>query len=152
MTSVLHKLEQGIVAGVIGTVPMTAAMFTAQKLGLLGKMPPAKITDELLAQADIPASRPQRRVLTTLAHLGFGAGCGAAYALLRPGRPSLRRAATEGVVFATGVWAASYAGWIPALGIMPPPEDDRPDRQISMVIAHWIFGAVTGVVVAARRR
>jgi hypothetical protein len=50
------------------------------------------------------------------------------------------------------VWGASYAGSIPAVGILPPPDDDRTDRQRTMVIAHWIFGAVVGIVVAARRR
>jgi hypothetical protein len=35
---------------------------------------------------------------------------------------------------------------------MPPPDDDRKDRQVTMVIAHWIFGAVLGAVVATRRR
>lgn len=152
MTTTLAKLEHGITSGVLATVPMTAVMFASQQLGLLGKMPPAKITDNLLARGGVPATRTERKALTTLVHLGFGAGCGALYSLLRPGRPSPARAAAEGVVFATAVWGASYAGWVPALGIMPPPADDRKDRQITMVVAHWIFGAVLGIVVAARRR
>ncbi len=152
MTSSLAKLEHGITSGALATLPMTVVMVAAQKLGLLGKMPPAKITDDMLARAGVPATRTERNALTTLAHLGFGAGCGALYSLLRPGRPSPARAAIEGVVFATGVWGASYAGWIPALKILPRPDDDRKDRQITMVIAHWIFGAVLGIVVAARRR
>lgn len=152
MTTPLARLEHGITSGALATVPMTAVMFVAQKLGLLGKMPPAKITDDMLARGGVPATRTERKALTTLMHLGFGAGCGALYSLLRPGRPSPARAAIEGIVFATGVWGASYAGWVPALGIMPPPADDRKDRQITMVVAHWIFGTVLGVVVAARRR
>lgn len=152
MTTALEKLEQGITSGVLATVPMTAVMLAAQKLGLLGKAPPAKITDHALASAGIPATRNQRRILTAIAHAGFGAGCGALYSLLRPGRPSLGRGAIEGAAFGSAVWAASYAGWIPAVGILPPPDDDRRDRQVTMVIAHWIFGAVVGIVVAARRR
>lgn len=151
MTTTLAKLEHGITSGALATLPMTAVMFAAQKLGLIGKLPPAKITDNLLARGGVPATRTERRALTTVAHLGFGAGCGALYSLLRPGRPSPARAALEGVGFATAVWGASYAGWIPALGIMPRPDDDRKDRQITMVVAHWVFGAVLGAVVAARR-
>jgi hypothetical protein len=152
MTTPLAKLEHGITSGALATLPMTAVMLAAQKLGLLGTLPPAKITDDLLARGGVPATRPQRKALTTLAHVAFGAGCGALYSVLRPGQPSPARAAAEGVVFATAVWGASYAGWIPALGILPPPDDDRTDRQITMVVAHWIFGAVLGIVVAARRR
>lgn len=152
MTTSIAKLEHGLTSGALATIPMTAVMFAAQKLGLLGKMPPAKITDDVLAKVDVPASRRQRRVLTTIAHVGFGAASGALYSLLRPGRPSMRRAAIEGAAFGTAVWGASYAGWIPALGILPPPDDDRKDRQITMVVAHWIFGVVVGIVVAARRR
>lgn len=152
MTTKIAKLEHGLTSGALATVPMTAVMFAAQKLGLLGKMPPAKITDDMLARGGVAATKSERNALTTLAHLGFGAGCGALYSLLRPGRPSLGRAAIEGAAFATAVWGASYAGWIPALRIMPPPADDRKDRQATMVIAHWVFGAVLGIVVAARRR
>lgn len=152
MTRTLAKLEHGLTSGALATLPMTAVMFAAQKLGLLGKMPPAKITEDMLARGGVTATRTERRALTTLMHLGFGAGCGALYSLLRPGRPSPARAAVEGAAFATAVWGASYAGWIPALGILPPPEDDRKDRQVTMVVAHWVFGAVLGFVVAARRR
>lgn len=152
MTTAIAKLEQGCTGGLLATVPMTAAMLLSQKLGFLGKAPPAKITDDALAAAGVSATKTQRRLLTGLAHLGFGAGSGALYSLLRPGRPSIQRAVIEGAAFGTVVWATSYAGWVPALGILPPPDDDRKDRQVTMVIAHWIFGAVLGAVVAARRR
>ena len=152
MTTTLAKLEHGLTSGALATLPMTALMFAAQKLGWLGKLPPAEITDDLLARSGMSANKTERTALTTALHVGFGAGCGALYSLLRPGRPSLARAAAEGAAFATGVWGASYAGWIPALGILPAPADDRKDRQVTMVVAHWIFGAVLGIVVAARRR
>jgi len=152
MTTAIAKLEQGFTGGLLATVPMTAAMLVAQKLGLLGKAPPAKITDDALDAIGVHATRKQRHLLTAVAHLGFGAASGALYSVLRPGRPSIRRAALEGTAFGTAVWAASYAGWVPALGILPSPDDDRKDRQATMVIAHWIFGAVLGAVVAARRR
>ncbi|MBA3458128.1 MAG: hypothetical protein H0T42_33920 [Deltaproteobacteria bacterium] len=152
MTTSLAKLEHGLTSGALATIPMTAVMLAAQKLGLLGKLPPAKITDDMLARSGQPATRRQRKVLATIAHIGFGAASGALYSLLRPGRPSIGRGAIEGAAFATAVWGASYAGWIPALGILPPPDDDRKDRQITMVVAHWIFGVAVGIVVAARRR
>lgn len=151
MTSFLAKLEQGASAGALATLPMTAVMIGAQKLGLLGTAPPAKITDDLLDAANVDASRTGRSLWTSIAHFGFGAGVGALFSMLRPGRPTLARAALEGCGFATLVWAASYAGWVPALGILPPPQRDRPGRPSSMIAAHLVFGSVLGLVVAARR-
>ncbi len=150
--TVFQKLEQGASAGLLATIPMTAVMVAAQRLGLLGKAPPAKITDAVLDKADVAAPTSERRLLTALAHFGFGAATGALYSGLRPGRPSLGRAAVEGIAFGTAVWGASYAGWVPALGILPPPSRDRKDRQLTMVVAHWVFGAAVGLIVAARRR
>ncbi|MDQ3367397.1 MAG: DUF1440 domain-containing protein [Myxococcota bacterium] len=150
--TVMQKLEQGVAAGTLATIPMTVVMVAAQHLGLLGKAPPAKITDAILDKANVSAPPSERRLLTSLAHFGFGAASGALYSLLRPGRPSYGRAAVEGMAFGTAVWGASYAGWLPALGIMPPPTADRKDRQLTMVIAHWVFGAAVGLLVAARRR
>lgn len=152
MNHVIRKLGEGLAGGALATVPMTATMFAAQKLGRMGKQPPQQITDVMLDKADVTAPRRERRVLAGIAHFAFGAGAGALFALVRPGRPTLARAAIEGAAFATGVWAASYAGWVPALGIMPPPQRDRTDRQVSMVIAHWVFGAALGAFVAHRRR
>jgi hypothetical protein len=92
-------------------------------------------------------------------HVGFGAALGATFAAgiapvarsIRrrlPSRPPLRAVVpAAGVVFATGVWLTSYWGWVPALGILPPPDRDRPDRQASMLVAHWVFGAVLGASV-----
>ncbi|MBA3819789.1 MAG: hypothetical protein H0X17_12910 [Deltaproteobacteria bacterium] len=150
--TVMQKLEQGVAAGTLATLPMTAVMVVAQHFGLLGKAPPAKITDAMLDKADVSAPPWERRLLTALAHFGFGAGSGALYSLLRPGRPSFGRATVEGMAFGTAVWGASYAGWVPALGILPPPTEDRKDRQLTMVVAHWVFGAAVGLLVAARRR
>lgn len=152
MNTVIRKLEQGISGGALATMPMTAVMIAAQHLGLLGKAPPAKITDAMLDKANVSAPPSERRLLTAMSHFGFGAAAGALYSLLRPGRPSLGRAAIEGVAFGTLVWGASYAGWVPALGIMPTPKDDRKDRQATMVVAHWVFGAALAMFVAARRR
>ncbi|MCA1665862.1 MAG: DUF1440 domain-containing protein, partial [Thermomicrobia bacterium] len=59
-------------------------------------------------------------------------------------------AALHGMVFGSLVWVTSYQGWIPALGIMPPASDDRPDRPRVMFLAHLLYGALLGTVVARR--
>jgi hypothetical protein len=152
MTTVLQKLVQGAGAGTLATIPMTAVMIGAERLGLLGTPPPAKITDAALDKAEVAAPPAERRLWTAVAHFGFGAATGALYAVLRPGRRSPARAALEGMAFGTAVWGASYAGWIPALGILPSPIRDRKDRQLSMIVAHWVFGAGVGLLVLAARK
>jgi hypothetical protein len=151
MTTWIRKLEQGATAGALATAPMSAVMLAAQRLGLLGTPPPQKITDAALDGVDADPPRKARMLLATVAHFGFGAAVGALYSLARPGRPSLARGALEGAALGTAVWATSYVGVLPKLGIMPAPSDDRPGRPSTMVVAHWVFGAVLGLVVAARR-
>ena len=141
----------GAAAGALATVPMTAAMIGAQRLGLLGRFPPARIADASLDAAGVDASRETRAVWTTVSHVGFGAAMGALFGVLRGFRAGRARAALEGAAFGTAVWLASYAGWIPAAGIMPAPSADRPDRQATLLVAHWIFGATLGVALARRR-
>lgn len=58
-------------------------------------------------------------------------------------RPSIG----AGVVFGTAIGAVSYAGWVSALGIMPRPHNDRPGRQPSMLLAHWVYGATLAKLV-----
>ena len=44
------------------------------------------------------------------------------------------------------VYAVSYAGWVPALGALPPADRDRPSRQLVMAAAHLVYGAVLGAL------
>jgi hypothetical protein len=142
-------LLAGAGAGVAATAAMSAVMFGFQKLGLLGRMPPRHIVEDTLARFRVlhRTSPAARKALSTVSHLGFGATQGMLYAaalesprVLRQGTatPQLR----SGVPFALLVWAASYAGWLPKLGILPPPSRDRFGRPTSMIIAHAVYGAV----------
>jgi uncharacterized membrane protein YagU involved in acid resistance len=138
----IQRAAQGGGAGLVATAAMSAAMVAAQRAGQMGRMPPKKITSAALDAVgadDLP--EPAVDALSVATHFGFGAAMGALFLLARP-RPRLPVA--EGVAFGTLVWLASYAGWIPALGILPPPTRDRPGRPASMLLAHWVYGAVLG--------
>jgi len=52
------------------------------------------------------------------------------------------------VAFGLGVWAASYVGWIPALGLLPPPGKDNPRRAWTILTAHVVYGAILGATLA----
>ena len=67
-------------------------------------------------------------------------------------RGSSAIAALTGVLYATGIWLVSYQGWVPALGIMPPASGDRRGRVVTMLAAHWVYGAALGTLARLLRR
>ena len=141
------NLRAGAVAGTLATGLMSAVMLGAKRIGLMGEMPPEKITARFLDRLGW-TSRSSRTqdLMATITHVGFGAAAGSLFAILerrlRPPAPPV----LAGVGFATGVWLVSYQGWVPALGIMAPPSRDRPGRPQSMLVAHLVFGAVLGAL------
>lgn len=160
--SALHRLDEvtkrrpgrlrataiGAAGGAVATFAMSAAMMLEKKLGLLGEHPPKKIVQTLRRRSGIfSASRQTDNVVTTLAHWGFGMATGALFGLLHRRSQGTARASLLGAGYGAAVWAASYAGWIPALGIMRTPRRDRPGRPTSMIAAHLIFGSVLGAFV-----
>lgn len=133
-------------AGAVATAAMSVVMVAGAKAGMMGDQPPTVITKSALraAGADDPAVVASR--IAPAAHLAFGALAGMLFGLLRrilPGVPG----PGLGVLFGLAVWGVSYRGWVPALGILPPPEHDRPGRPEVMVAAHLVFGLVLGVLV-----
>ena len=80
----------------------------------------------------------------------FGVGGGVLFTLLhdrlRPPGPTI----LYGVCFGLAVWAVSYQGWIPKLGILPAAHRDRPGRRRTMVVGHVLYGAVLGLVAKGR--
>ncbi len=140
-----------MLGGAAGTAVFTGWMLAAQELGLLGELPPRKITRKALdAVTDAPKSKAAIDVATAVAHFGYGLGTGALFGLLFRSTRRLGAAPVQGALFGAAVWAASYMGWIPAVGIMPPPQRDRPDRPVVMFLGHLVFGGILGAVVGRR--
>lgn len=151
MTTLLHVAVRGAVTGSAATVAMSAFMLAAQRLGMMGKLPPKEITEASLDAIGLRdhVDEPVVDLLTAGTHLGFGAAAGALFAVLHRWLDLPVHAVIQALLFATGVWTVSYMGWVPALGIMPPAHRDEPGRPESMVAAHWIYGAVLGVITEA---
>lgn len=137
-------LVRGAGAGVAATGAMSVALFAAQRAGLLHKLPPEQITEAALDTLDVDRSEEAEDALSTVNHFAYGAACGALFGLALPHARRLPAAPLVGALFGVAVWAVSYAGWIPKLGIMPPPTQDDPRRQGSMLGAHLVFGGVLG--------
>jgi hypothetical protein len=133
---------------------MSAAMLAARESGLMGRLPPERIRHKTLFGSRLQhRTSPQKDATATLLHFGFGGDSGALFTVLHRRRPPISPL-LQGIIFGSAVWFVSYMGRAPALGLMPPPHRDRPDRQLVIVLAHWIHGTTLGAVVqvSGRRR
>jgi hypothetical protein len=136
--------------GAIATAAMSAVMIAGDRVGLLGEPPPTTVARAALREAGVDRPSDAAGVVAPLAHLWFGAQGGVAFGVIRrfvPGVPG----PILGVLFGLGVYGVSYKGWIPALGILPPPEDDRPGRPAVMIVAHVVYGLALGWLIRPRR-
>jgi uncharacterized membrane protein YagU involved in acid resistance len=137
-------LAKGVIAGIVATVPMTAAMELGRRSGFLRQQPPEEITNRLLASAGVTkATREQRQSAAGLVHVVTGATLGAIFAALpQPNR--LTHRIGLGATYGLGIYTLNYAGLAPMARLMPPPSQDRPGRQITTLAAHLVFGATLG--------
>ena len=116
----------------------------------MGRLPPRRITEATIAAVPKVEATSEETInaLSVGAPLGFGAAAGALFAVGYRISRWARPAPLGGMIFGLAVWAVSYVGWIPALGIMPPHQRDRPGRAESMVLAHMVYGLVLGTLVS----
>ncbi|WP_061294015.1 DUF6789 family protein [Herbidospora cretacea] len=130
----MRKLSAGAVGGLLATGAMSVVMLAGRGMGLMDEQPPKRVVRALL-----PGSRHRpkqgERPLALLAHFGFGAVAGSAFAL------ATRRASpSAGAAYGLAMWLASYQGWVPALGALPPVSRDQPGRQFVMAAGHVVYG------------
>lgn len=114
--------------------------------------PPKQITEEAAEWAGVEHRLPPGRTwgsATWLGHLCYGAPAGSLYllTLYRLPLPHFLR----GMLFALGVWAGSYLGWLPAVGTLPPATQ-QPARPNTIIIAsHLLWGGLIGMLLEPRR-
>ena len=135
------RLLIGGIAGLVGTMAMTAAMRRAH-----ARMPqketypltPREIVDSAAEKASIELPNKPAKDLTLAAHFAYGAACGALLAAMDP-----RMGPKSGAAAGVGVWVASYMGWIPAARILKPAADHPARRNALMIGVHLVWGAAT---------
>jgi len=144
-----HALLKGTLAGFAATLPMTIFMLVTQRF--LPKrqqyeLPPEMITKELAHRAHVRHHLNKQLILgaTTASHFGYGAAMGAAYAPLQKRVPL--PAIAQGVLYGLLVWAASYLGLLPALGISASGHKEPVRRNLMMIAAHVVWGASMGAM------
>jgi uncharacterized membrane protein YagU involved in acid resistance len=149
MASIFRQACRGAVAGFAATGPMSIFMAAshealpeAQQTGL----PPRQITDRVLAKADLhdDVDEPERQGITAAAHFAYGTAAGAVYGVLAHAlRPP---PVLGGVAYGLAVWAGSYLGLLPATGLYRSATREPAGRNVMMIGAHVVWGAVLGLL------
>jgi hypothetical protein len=151
----MKDIARGLLAGFIATAPMTvsmAAMFYLLPRRQQYRLPPRQVTMNVLRRLPDRGDFDERdrSNLTLLSHFAYGAASGAVYApiarKLRPPGP------LGGTVHGLATWAASYLGWLPALGVLTPATQHPAERNALMIAAHVIWGVVAGALVEQMMR
>jgi uncharacterized membrane protein YagU involved in acid resistance len=143
----MHRVGIGAISGFIATGVMDLFLTGVRRLGVLHTYPPEEITGRALEAADVRHDEGERKAATAVAHHAFGATAGAAFGLVP--MPRKQSAVTvTGILYALGIWLVSYAGWIPKLGLRPPPSDDPPESQASIAAGHAVYGAALGALLS----
>ena len=57
-----------------------------------------------------------------------------------------------GAAYGSAVWACSYLGWIPALGILKPASEHPPARNVLMISVHFVWDATTAITLRELER
>ncbi|RYZ50589.1 MAG: DUF1440 domain-containing protein [Proteobacteria bacterium] len=145
------SITEGFCAGLIATVPMTAAMASIRK-GVAGKdapLPMEEVGDGVAAKLEIKDKMTQddQDTFNWISHFGFGAVTGGIYGLIA-GDPT-KHSVAKGIGFGMAVWATSYVGVLPALDIMREPEDEPDHKIASEVVSHVVWGAALGLLTKA---
>lgn len=145
--SLMSNLLDGAVAGLGATVPMTVmmeVMHAALPEQEQYPLPPRIITMKAAdaAQVKDKMDEGERTTATLVSHFAYGATVGALYAPLArkiPLKPAL-----GGVCYGLAVWAGSYLGLLPALGVLSPATKHPVRRTALMIAAHLVWGAALG--------
>ena len=148
-----EDLEIGALAGVAATGPMTMTMTAMHRLLPAAEqhsLAPRHIAETLADRTVGRLSERKRFALTLASHFAYGGSAGAPYALLNRYIPL--PPAVSGSVYGLLVWAASYLGFLPALGIFPSAMQETRRRNVLMVVAHLVWGASLGVIVDELQR
>src|SRR5688572_12520800 len=146
----MHDVLAGALAGLTATGPMTALMVAAHEglpAGQRYGLPPERVTANAARAmgAEEVAAERERRVWATLPmHFGYGAAMGAIYGAVAERVPG--PAVVKGVGYGLVVWAGSYLGLLPAVGLHRPATREPAGRNGMMIGAHVVFGAVLGLL------
>ena len=141
-----------MLAGVVATAPMTAAMLAMHRMLPPRErypLPPRRVTMNVAGAARVRhhMDEPQRLGATVAAHFGYGAAMGGIFAALHRKAPG--PVVAKGIAWGLIVWSVSYLGLLPALRLHRPATREPGGRNALMIIAHVVWGATLGALTPA---
>jgi hypothetical protein len=131
---VLHAAGRGAVAA----MAMTGMRTLTVNLGIVDQTPPQAIFKQKARGLMALVPRKKRRAAIEVFHWGYGAGGGAAFALLPDG---VRRQPWAGPVYGLAIWLGFELGVAPALGLSQSKEL-RPVDRAGLAADHLLYGLV----------
>ncbi len=134
MTEILHAAVRGAVAA----MAMTGMRALTVSLGIVEQTPPHAIFKQKARGVMAMVPRKRRRAVVELFHWGYGAGGGAAFALL-PDR--VRRRPWAGPIYGLAIWLGFELGIAPALGLNQS-KTLRPVDRAGLAADHLLYGLV----------
>jgi hypothetical protein len=134
VTEILHAAVRGAVAA----MAMTGMRALTVSLGIVEQTPPHAIFKQKARGVMAMVPRKRRRAVVELFHWGYGAGGGAAFALL-PDR--VRRRPWAGPIYGLAIWLGFELGIAPALGLNQS-KTLRPVDRAGLAADHLLYGLV----------
>ena len=134
MNEVLH----GALRGAVAAMAMTGMRRLTVNLGIVEQTPPDAIFKQKTGGLIALVPRKKRRAALELAHWGYGAGGGVAFALLPDG---VRRQPWAGPVYGLVVWLGFELGIAPLLGLKQAKKV-RPVDRAGLAADHLLYGLV----------
>ena len=131
-------LLHGAFRGTIGAMAMTGMRSFTEAAGIIGETPPEAIFRQRLAFLLPPMQRRKRKVRIELAHWGYGAAGGAAFAALPE---QIRLKPWAGPVYGLGIWLSFELAIAPALDLSQAKRV-RFKERIAFAVDHLLYGLV----------
>lgn len=150
LTQALSGVLGGIAGGTAMTIMMTKVGPRLVPRDVLPDTPaPQKVVQWAQSRAGVPEALDgeSKDVAALALHLAYSATSGAVYGVARSALPPLRGlpAPAAGFVFGLVVWAVSFEGLLPALGVMKRTTEHPPKRWPAPLLGHSVFGVVTAL-------
>jgi uncharacterized membrane protein YagU involved in acid resistance len=143
MNPIDNSIVRGALAGAVATVPMTWLMVAGKRYlpesEISRPLPPAELMEDIERKTGVALDSESHRAAVYVSHFGYGASSGVLFALTM-GR--LRRIPVwvSAPAFGIAVWAASYLGWIPAVGSRAEARKSSGERNSLMLVSHLVWG------------
>jgi hypothetical protein len=131
-------VAHGALRGVIAAMAMTGMRAFTVDMGVVEEAPPRAIIRQRAKGLLSRVPRQRRRGVVELFHWGYGAGGGAAFAML-PDAIRMRRWA--GPAYGLAIWAGFEGGIAPVLGLSQAKRP-RPLDRIGLALDHLLYGFV----------